>query len=269
MVRTYKRKTDRGKYGTEALKDALEAVLSGTGLKTAARQYGIPAKTLRRHRDGKVSQPGIVKLGNVSTVFKPEYELQLVEHIKMMENSLFGLTTVEVRRLAYDLAVRLRIENHPFTAKCAGKDWLKGFMHRHPDLSIRVPEATSVSRAVGFNRPQVEHFFQVFKEVLDTTHVDGLKIWNMDETGISNVGLHKPVNIVATKGAKTVGKVTSGERGQTVTVICAMNAARTFVPPAFIFPRKRMIQSLMNGAPCGALGLCSASGWADGEIFIR
>jgi hypothetical protein len=65
MVRTYKRKTDRGKYGTEALKDALEAVLSGTGLKTAARQYGIPAKTLRRHRDGKVSQPGIVKLGNV------------------------------------------------------------------------------------------------------------------------------------------------------------------------------------------------------------
>jgi hypothetical protein len=267
MVRTYKRKTARGSYGTEALKEALAAVLSGTGIKTAARQFGIPSKTLRRHRDGKVSLPGTVKLGNWSTVFKPEYELQLVEHIKLMEKSLFGLTTIEVRRLAYDLAVHLRIENHPFSGKCAGQDWLKGFMHRHPDLSIRIPEATSVSRAVGFNRPQVENFFKVFKEALDTTHADGLKIWNMDETGISNV--HKPVNIVATKGAKIVGKVTSGERGQTVTVMCAMNAAGTFTPPAFIFPRKRMIQSLMNGAPCGALGLCSASGWTDGEIFMK
>ena len=44
----------------------------------------------------------------------------------------------------------------------------------------------------------------------------------MDETGISNV--HKPANIVATKGARAVGKMTSGEKGKTVTVICATNA---------------------------------------------
>jgi hypothetical protein len=56
MVRTYKRKTARGSYGTEALKEALAAVLSGTGIKTAARQFGIPSKTLRRHRDGKVRE---------------------------------------------------------------------------------------------------------------------------------------------------------------------------------------------------------------------
>jgi len=48
-----------------------------------------------------------------------------------------------------------------------------------------------------------------------------------------------------------------------------MNAAGTFVPPAFIFPRKRMAQPLMNGAPAGALGLCSASGWTDNDIFLR
>ena len=57
----------------------------------------------------------------------------------------------------------------------------------------------------------------------------------MDETGVSNV--HKPVNIIATKGARSVGKITSGERGKTVTVICAMNAAGTFVPPTFIYAR--------------------------------
>jgi len=266
MVRTYCRKTERGCYRSQSLSAALEAVKSGTSLKAAARSFGIPPKTLRRHRDMKVATPGKSKLGSKSTVFTPEYEALLVEHIKQMEKVFFGLTTIDICRLAFELAVQLKI-SHPFQNASAGLDWLKGFLKRHPSLTIRTPEATSVSRAVGFNRPQVSKFYEVYKEVLDSTHVDALKVWNMDETGVSNV--HKPVNIIATKGARSVGKITSGERGKTVTVICAMNAAGTFVPPTFIYARKRMVQSLMNGAPAGALGLCSPSGWTDGDIFLR
>ena len=32
-----------------------------------------------------------------------------------------------------------------------------------------------------------------------------------------------------------------------------MNAAGTYVPPLFVFPRKRMVASLMNGAPAAQL----------------
>ena len=78
-----------------------------------------------------------------------------------------------------------------------------------------------------------------------------------------------PVNIVATKGIKQVSKMTSGERGKTVTVICAMSAAGTYLPPIMIFPRKRMIESLMAGAPPQSLGCCSASGWTDSTLFVR
>ena len=266
MVRTYKRKSERASYGSEALGSALDAVQAGTAVRAASRMYGVPAKTIRRHRDMKVSAPGITTLGSKRTVFKPEYESLLVQHIQDMSKALFGLTTVDVRRLAYDLAEHLKID-HPFKSPSAGIDWLKGFLRRHSSLSIRAPEATSISRAVGFNRPQVSAFFHVLKDALDKSHVDALKIWNMDETGLSNV--HKPVNIVAIKGARSVGKITSGERGVTVTVLCAMNAAGTFVPPTFVYPRKRMVQSLMNGAPAGALGLCTASGWTDSSIFMR
>ena len=266
MVRTYKRKSERASYGSEALGSALDAVQAGTAVRATSRMYGVPAKTIRRHRDMKVSAPGITTLGSKRTVFKPEYESLLVQHIQDMSKALFGLTTVDVRRLAYDLAEHLKID-HPFKSPSAGIDWLKGFLRRHSSLSIRAPEATSISRAVGFNRPQVSAFFHVLKDALDKSHVDALKIWNMDETGLSNV--HKPVNIVAIKGARSVGKITSGERGVTVTVLCAMNAAGTFVPPTFVYPRKRMVQSLMNGAPAGALGLCTASGWTDSSIFMR
>ena len=41
--------------------------------------------------------------------------------------------------------------------------WLSGFLRRHSELSIRKPEATSISRAVGFNQGQVGIFFKVYK----------------------------------------------------------------------------------------------------------
>ena len=42
------------------------------------------------------------------------------------------------------------------------------------------------------------------------------QIWNVDETGISTV--QKPRNVVAVKGLKQIGSVTSGERGSLVTM---------------------------------------------------
>jgi len=100
--------------------------------------------------------------------------------------------------------------DHPFTNKCGGVGWLKGFLRRHQNLSVCTPEATSISRAVIFNQLQIATFYNVLKEVLDNTQADALKIWNMDETGLNNV--HKPVNITATKDVQTVEKITSGER---------------------------------------------------------
>ena len=46
-----------------------------------------------------------------------------------MERALFGLTTIDVRRPAYDFAKQMGIYN-PFNneSKMAGVDWLRGFM---------------------------------------------------------------------------------------------------------------------------------------------
>lgn len=89
----------------------------------------------------------------------------------------------------------------------------------------------------------------------------------MDETGITNV--QRPFKIIATKKQRTVGKVTSGERGTTVTVIYAMSAVGAYLAPMFIYPRKRMIAALLNGAPPQSVGYTSASGWTDSDLFIK
>jgi len=59
---------------------------------------------------------------------------------------MFGFTTVEIHRLAYDIATQNNL-SHPFNDenKMAGKDWLAGFLKRHPQISTRNPEPTSTS----------------------------------------------------------------------------------------------------------------------------
>ena len=268
MVRKYKRKTSRGNYGSAPLKLALDAVNNGLPVKTAATKFNVPRSTLRRHRDNKVQSPGSVQMGCFRPVLSHTFEAELVEKIKMMERSLFGLTSMDVRRLAYDLAVQLKVKsNFNADSKLAGKDWLNGFLTRHPDLSIRVPQATSISRAIGFNRPKVDAFYALYKSVLDGYAFTPQAVWNMDESGVTNV--QKPIKVVATKGKRQVARMTSAERGITVTVVCCMNAAGQYVPPMLIFPRKRLAEGLMRGAPPGSIGEVSDSGWTDGELFVK
>jgi hypothetical protein len=95
MGRTYKRKSVRGSYGQESLNKALAAIEQGTPLKTAAKLFDIPAKTLRRHRDKKVLKPGFINLGRFRPEFNKECEEELVKTIQKMEGALFGLSTID------------------------------------------------------------------------------------------------------------------------------------------------------------------------------
>lgn len=57
--------------------------------------------------------------------------------------------------------------------------------------------------------------------------------------------------MVSEKGKKQVGSITSAERGELVTVVCAVNAAGNVIPPMFIFPRMRYKDIFLFGAPAG------------------
>lgn len=58
-----------------------------------------------------------------------------------MENMLFGFTPRGLRQLAYQLAKANNVHQRFTTEKEeAGKEWYRGFMARHPDLSLCMPE---------------------------------------------------------------------------------------------------------------------------------
>ena len=101
----------------------------GCSLKNVASEFSINQKSLQSHQDGKVKVPGGLSLGGKSPVFSKEFELNIVTQIQIMERALFGLTTIDMHRLAYDFAKQMGVDN-PFNneSKMAGVDWLQGFM---------------------------------------------------------------------------------------------------------------------------------------------
>jgi len=267
MVRVYKRKSARAQYGMDNLHAAISKVSSGEMSKRKAESvFGVPRKTLSRHLKGQVKVPG--SLGRFKPVLGNDYEKALVDHAIMLQQMLFGLTTTDFRKLAFDIAEKLQL-THPFNndEKKAGKDWLSSFLVRHPELSVRNPEATSMNRATAFNKPSVDKFFHIFKDELVKNNVTADRLWNADESGLTVV--HKPGRIMAKSGQKQVGKITSGEKGQTITVMCAVNAAGTYLPPMMIFKRKRMSELLLKGTPHGTIGAVSENGWIESELFIK
>ena len=59
-------------------------------------------------------------------------------------------------------------------------------------------------------------------------------VYNLDEIALTAV--QKPPNVIAEKGTKQVGNVTSGERGTLVTACRCISAAGNSIPPYMIFP---------------------------------
>ena len=92
-------------------------------------------------------------------------------------------------------------------------------------------------RATGFNKPQVDRFYDLLLQLQEQLRIKSSQIYNVDETGVSTV--HTNVKVLSVKGKKQDGKFTSAERGRNVTGMFSMNVTGHFVPPMFFFPRKK------------------------------
>lgn len=270
MVGKYVRKTNRQQWDENAMQRAIRAVKDGEmGWLKASRTFNVPFTTLRRRAaDVNKRVKNVSKgLGRFSTTFSPEQEKQILEHIKGLERRLFGITQKDLCVLVFDWAEANKIQ-HRFNKikKRAGWDWIKGFRRRHPEITLRRPENTSIARAMAFNKPNIAKFFESYQDLLEEHKFPPERMYNVDETGISTV--QNPPKVFAATGKKQVGTIAGAERGIHVTVVCCTNPIGSYIPPTFIFPRKNWKQELLEGAPTGSLGLPQESGWMTSELFL-
>lgn len=186
-------------------------------------------------------------------VFNAEQEKKLAKYFIRCADIYFGLTKNDVRRLAYGLAVEYNLSK-PSTwdeQQIAGEEWFRAFMKRNPELSVRTAQATSLSRATSFNsnKTNVNEFYNNLEKVMDCYHFQPQDIFNMDETGVTTV--HKPDRIVARRGSRQVGAMTSGERGTLFTIAVAVSALGHAIPPVFVYPKVKFQDHFIRDGPTG------------------
>ncbi|XP_071648084.1 uncharacterized protein [Temnothorax longispinosus] len=271
MVRTYRRKTTP--VDKEQLKKAIVAVKKDNcKIIVAAKQFGIARSTLAdwlKKNNGAIAHFDDVAVSHHGglSIMDSKSESTLVEYLAYCNEMHFGLSTKEIRGLAFDFAKKLNLKVPASweAARMAGEDWLTNFLKRHRTLSIRKPEATSLARDTSFSRTSQERFFALLKSVLDKYRFPIHCIWNMDETGITTV--QTPNRIIGR--VKQIERVTSAERGNLVTLTMAVSAIGQFLPPFFIFPRKHFKEYFLNGGPPGCTGEANPSGWMNAEHFVK
>jgi hypothetical protein len=273
MVRTYIKKRTKADVVEEDMEAAIQAVKNGSmSLRTAASTFGVLHTTLyaRIKNNTEINTKYSTKYTR-HQVFTSEQETLMKEYILKSSKMCYGLTYSQIRKMAYDYAKLLNCQ-YPESwehKKTAGIDWLKGFMKRHEELSLRKPENTSLSRATSFNKTNLAEFQANFEQALRSYAFTPENIYNLDETGITTV-VQAP-NIVARKGTKQVGQIVSAERGQLITMCGIVNASGNSIPPVFVFPRARFHDTMLSGAPVGSLGLVNSptSGWMTGPLFLK
>jgi hypothetical protein len=160
-----------------------------TGFNRCSESYKIPKPTLKRQLDGKVLS-GISgnRLNGRLPTLPPEVENEIVAHIIKLESRFFDMTITDRRKLACEVTEKNGFK-HLFNKalKMAGKKWYYNLMKRHPNLPLRQPESTSMTRVKGFCKKNVNHFVDILETICDENQLDATRIYNVDESGFSTV----------------------------------------------------------------------------------
>ncbi|CAG7832646.1 unnamed protein product, partial [Allacma fusca] len=229
MVRNYIRQTTRGQtYTTDDIVNAVCFVKSGHSAHEAEKIFLVPSKTIRRRLDPKWGDPSIRKHGGFQQLFSKAQEEELASYLKIACDRFLGLSM--------------------------------------RDLSFRTPQPTSIYRAKGFSKENVDVFHQNFLKVQSSHHFPPGRIFNVDETGFSVV--MRTVKVVGEKGTRQVGRLVSAERGRLVTAICCGNAVGEFIPPMLIFPSISPSKKLHEKIPQDWVLAGTGNGWSNDQIFM-
>ena len=192
----------------------------------------------------------------------------------------FPATTDEVCDLAYDFAVKNNKKGFSRERGSAGKDWMYLFKERHKDkIRVYTTQQLSTARAATATPEAFEAWFDEYEALLkkgkimdEAGNVNPKRIWNIDETGVSD--LPRPHKAFGVKGERC-NELVGGERGELSTILSYVNAAGDVVPPMVIHKVRsttgvyRVHKSWSDGMEPGMMVRGTGTGYIDKNTFLQ
>jgi len=161
-------------YTESNLLNALNAVKSGSSIRQAARDWGIPLTTLHGRIVGRVSR----REANEHTQrLSPTQEASLVDWVLLQDKLGLPPTHRQIKSFAQ------RILAAGGDDKPLGRHWMEQFLRRHPSITTLKGRRIENSRIKAVTAKSIQQFF----DRLQLPAIQAIPPeyrYNMDETGI-------------------------------------------------------------------------------------
>lgn len=210
-------------YTENTLRAAIDAVNSGTSIRRAAKDYGIPLTTLHNRLAGREPRKTAYTFRQK---LSPVQEAQLTEWVLVQGALGLPPTHAQIRTFAS------RILATGGSTEGVGKHWLEAFLRRNPTIKTLRARRMDFKRVDGTSTEKIQAFFNLFnlpaiRRILPEDR------WNMDETGImEGLGIN---GLVVGSAAKRVAIRKDGGRRNWTSIIECISATGRALDPLVIF----------------------------------
>lgn len=262
----FKQRRIEQKHSVETIQEALNYIGKGYTIRQAADKYGIAKSTLHAKLTNRY--PIQCKKGP-STVLTPDEENDIVEWIIYSASRGFPITK---RTLEDNVQKYLNSQKRKtiFKNNRPGPGWYSAFLKRHQQLSNRIAQNLTTSRASVTESNLKEWFSTVKKHLIDKSllNVDQSRVFNLDESAFMLVPKEKAV--LAEKGSRSVYRIVSSNEKACLTVLFNVSASGVMVPPMILFnlqntPKKPVLEKIPKGWSIGN----SERGWMTSDTFYK
>lgn len=217
-------------YNIDALNSAVNAVKNESmTIYKGSKQFKIPISTVYKNVNG-INKSN--RLG-ASKILPEEEETCITNYAVLCADRGFPLNREQIIDTAWKLML-IKDKN----SKKPTRSWLKGFLNRQPNLSMRCTQSVSkASAVVSENNLRLWHT-EITKlatkyGMLDVLNNHPELVFNLDETNFLSVPESKKV--FARRGVKNVFKIANGKEKECVTAVYCISASGQLVPPMMIF----------------------------------
>ena len=203
-------------------------------LRHAAKTFGVPKSTLHSKLTNLVP---IDCAKGAPTVLSKEEETDIEDWILFSAERGFPVTKHHLLDCVQKYLISVNRKN-PFKENRPGKHWYSAFMKRHLNLTKRVAQNLTSSRA-SVSEHDLRKWFSVIQDYLKKKNLIDIEpecIFNLDESAFMMVP--KDNSVITRKGAKSVYQIVAGNEKACLTVLFTAAASGRMPPPMVLFDLK-------------------------------
>ncbi|RHY47274.1 hypothetical protein DYB38_010517, partial [Aphanomyces astaci] len=212
----------------EQIREAVQRVLSGESKTAVVRSSQVKRTTLFKFLKATNNSEVIERKKSRRKPSLPNgVEQDLVSWIAAMQRAGCPVTRHDIMMKAQQI-----VQLHSGITQNLGRGWYQRFSQRHQELSDRIAQSLTKARNNVDKDGIILYFNRLLKACL-AFNCSPSDIYNVDETSFKTKNSSKKV--VAIRGSQSVW-ATEKSVPYHLTIVAAVAADGTFVPPAFILP---------------------------------